>query len=227
MPFERDDVCAVVTQVVVNGIAGLLPDRDNALFVSLANHTNQPVDEVHFGELQIDELRHPKAATVKHLKHRFVSHAFATAHVHSIDDLLNFLHRQHIGQFAFRTRSLDQLYGVGVHDAFDAQVFAEASDSAQHAGLAVACQTTVVQVTQKAFHVRQLDVHRCLHSLLVHRKFHELFDVPHVRQHRILAQSPFEDEVIVIALHRGLPVSGARRHAVYGIQFWFDNSRAS
>ena len=42
--FERDDVGAVVTQVVVNGITRLLPNGYNALFVSLSNHANEPVN---------------------------------------------------------------------------------------------------------------------------------------------------------------------------------------
>ena len=206
----RNDIGPVVAEVIVDAVARLLPNGNHPLFVALANHAHQTVDEVHFGQLEVNQFRHTQSTAVQHLQHGLVPHTFAAAHVHGADDAFDFFNRQHIWKFALWARGFDQLNGIRVHDALDAEVLAEAADPAEHAGLTVACQPTVVEVAKEPFHMGKLNVHGGLDALFVHRELHELLDVAHVRHHGILAQPAFKGEVIVIALNGRFPICGAR-----------------
>ena len=46
VPFQRNDVGAVMAQVVINAVARLLPYGHDALFVALADHSDKPFNQV-------------------------------------------------------------------------------------------------------------------------------------------------------------------------------------
>ena len=224
--LQRDDICPVMAEVVVDGVARLLPNRDDALFVALADHFDHAVNEVHTGHFQFDQFGDAEATGVQHLKHGLVPNAFPTAHVHGADDAFNFFHGEHVRELSLRLGRLDELNRIGIHHPFNAQVLAEAAHATQHARLAVSCQTLVVEVSQKAFHVRQFDVRGTLDVFLVGGEVPELMDVPHVRQHGVLAQASLKHEVVFVALDGGVPVCRFGRHG-QGIQVWLERRRAS
>ena len=145
--LERNDVGAVVAEVVVDGIARLLTDGNNAFLVAFPNHPNQSVNQVHLGQLEINELSHAQPTTVEHFEHGLVAHAFPSAHVHGSDDAFDFCHSKDVGQLSFGTRCFDELNGVGVHDSLNPEVLAKAAHPTEHACLTVSGETPVVQMT--------------------------------------------------------------------------------
>ena len=97
-----------------DGLAGLLPDGDEARFVAFAGHADDAVVEVEVLQARIDELGDAQAAGVEQLEDGAVAQAARRVVVHAVEQLLDlqFVHR--LGQVALDARQRQELGDIAL-----------------------------------------------------------------------------------------------------------------
>ena len=192
-------------QVVADGSGGHFPERDDPLFVALADDIDITLVEVDVRLEEAGALAHAEAAAVQDFQDRAVPKAGGGLQVHGFHDGIDLFHRQDGGEVFAQLRGVDPVAGVVLQVAFLDAPVEERAQGAEQAGLGTLGEPFLDAVRKVFLHLGCADVGRKIALVRLQEAFH----VTDVGCHRVRRHSSLDPEVVAEvlgeAVHQSVP----------------------
>jgi hypothetical protein len=144
------------------GVDRLAADRREAILAALARHAQHAFDEIDVLELQLDQLAHADAATVKHFEHRLVAGRQQIRVARRIQKLLDLLEVEALGQALLLLGRADRRQRRGRHQALADEELVERPERRQLPRRRALRVVLRVQVREELADLERLGLHLLL-----------------------------------------------------------------
>lgn len=195
--FGRLDMDTDLVEVDAEVLQGIPADGDEALPVALADDPQKADVGEDLAGLEIRELRYPETRTVEDFEHGAVAVALGAAEGDALEDIVDFVVAEGIGEFAAEFGRFEELGGVFADFVFVHKKPVKSLDARHDSGLGVFRN---LQFGEAIDEIAQVFEFRSRRMHIGETRLHvaaELLDVLSIGQDGIFAERSFQFEVVL------------------------------